>query len=163
MKKITIGFSRPKKWNPLSYLIMKIQGTPYSHVYLQFESTSLDRKLVYQASGLQVNFIGSVLFQDHHMTVKEFELEISDEAHKKTLQKAVDLAGMPYSKTQLFDILIHHFTGKSVLKDGRSAYVCSELVAEMLKDLDIHMPEDLDVVEPKDIYEVLDKAYGKIK
>src|SRR5690349_251313 len=105
MKTIAIGFSRPKKFNILSWLIMKVQRTEYSHVYVRFHSDSLDRDLIYQASGLQVNFVGGTLFKDHHLTVKEFSLSVTDETYKNTLQFAVDKAGMPYSIKQLFGIL----------------------------------------------------------
>lgn len=158
MKKIIVGFSRPKKWNILSYLIMKFQRTNYSHVYVKFRSESLNRDLIYQASGLQVNFVGSSLFYEHHIVVGEFELEISAEIYKKTLQFSVDKAGSPYSMKQLFNILLYTFTGKSILKDGRNAYICSELVGEILSDnFKIVIDKDLDIVTPKDIYKILSK------
>jgi hypothetical protein len=97
MRTIVVGFSRPKKWNLLSWLIMKIQRTNYSHVYVKFYSNSLERELIYQASGLQVNFVGSILFYNHHLAVKEFELDVSDESHINALRFAVDKAGTPYS------------------------------------------------------------------
>lgn len=158
MKTIVIGFSRPKKWNPISWLIMKVQLTNYSHVYVKFYSNSLERELIYQASGLQVNFVGSVLFYNHHLAVKEFELDISDEAHMKALRFAVDRAGTPYSIKQLFSILAYQITGKVPFKDGRNAYVCSELIGEMLTgNLQIKVDKDLDIVIPKDIYKILDR------
>jgi len=161
MKTVSIGFSRPSKWKLLSWIIRKVQGTDYSHVYLRFHSDSLDRDLIYQASGLQVNFVGKTLFEKDHIAVKEFDLQISDEAHKKALQFAVDTAGMPYSIKQLFGILVYSLTGKRVLQDGRSAYVCSELVAQMLsEDLGITITKDLDIVTPKDVYNILETYDG---
>jgi uncharacterized protein YycO len=161
MKKVSIGFSRPVKFKILSWLIRKVQRTEYSHAYIKFHSDSLDRDLIYQASGLQVNFVGKTLFEEDHVIVKEFDLQISDEAHKKALQFAVDRAGMPYSIKQLFGILIYNLTGNQVLKDGRSGYVCSELVAQMLsEDLGITITKDLDIVTPKDVYNILETYDG---
>jgi hypothetical protein len=156
MKKVVIGFSRPKKCSLLSKLIMKVQGTPYSHIYVKFYSASLNRELIYQASGLQVNFVGSIFFYDHHIAVKEFELEISDEVHLEALRFAVDKAGTPYSIKQLFSILAYMLTGKLLFRDGREAYVCSELIGEMLAEkIKITINKDLDIVIPKDIYNIL--------
>ncbi len=160
MRTITVGFSRPKKWNPLSWAIMKAQGAEYSHVYMKFYSSSLERELIYQASGLQVNFVGSKLFNDHHLTVHEFQFQISEESHKKALQFAVDNAGKPYSIKQLFSILSYISINKPLFKDGRSAYVCSELIGQMLKeDLGIKVEQDLDLIMPKDIYQILLKEF----
>ncbi len=161
MKTVVVGFSRPKHCTLLSKLIMKLQGTNYSHVYLMFYSESLDRKLIYQASGLQVNFVGSQLFYEHHIAVKEFELSISDEAYKKALQFAVDKAGSPYSIKQLFRILWYSTTGHLTQGDGRQMYVCSELVAQMLlEDFGLDVNKDLDLVTPKDLFELMSDIYG---
>lgn len=161
MKRVVVGFSRPKKLNIVSKLIMKMQGTDYSHAYLMFRSESLDRNLIYQASGLQVNFTGSQLFYEHHIVVKEFELLVSDESYKKALQFAVDKAGSPYSIKQLFSMLWYMLTGHQVAGDGRQAYVCSELVGQMLlEDFSIDLDKDLDLVTPKDLFELLSEIYG---
>lgn len=159
MKKVSIGFSRPKTFKPLSWLICKVQGTDYSHAYIKFHSDSLDRDLIYQASGLQVNFVGKTLFEADHIIVREFDIQISDAAHKKALQFAVDKAGTPYSIKQLLNILIYILIKKSPFEDGRSSYVCSELVGQMLKEeFGVEVSKDLDIVTPKDIYEIMDKG-----
>lgn len=156
MKKVIIGFSRPKTFKVLSWIIQKVQGADYSHVYIKFYSDSLERELVYQASGLEVNFVGSNLFNSSHIIVDEFELEISDEAHKKALQFAVDKAGTPYSIKQLFGILIYMISGKILFRDGRSGYVCSELIGQLLQEeFNFVISKDLDTIIPKDIHNIL--------
>lgn len=160
MRNVIVGFSRPKRWNLLSWLIMKVQKANYSHVYIKFYSPSLDREIIYQASGLQVNFIGSKLFNEHHVTVHEFQFPVSDESHTNAMRFAVDKAGSPYSIKQLFSILLYLATGKVYFRDGRSAYVCSELIGQMLtEDLKIPVNKDLDLVVPRDIYEILLKEF----
>ena len=163
MKKITIGFSRPKKWNLLSYLIMKVQKTEYSHVYIKFYSSSLDREIIYQASGLQVNFVGSEIFNKNHVTVKTYDLHVDDETYKNALVFAVDKAGISYSMKQLFHILGYMLTGKtSFFNKNLDGYVCSELAAEMLKDeLNLPISENLNLIIPRDIDQLLEKHYGK--
>ena len=127
-----------------------------------FKSESLDRKLVYQASGLQVKFVGSILFYDHNESVKEYELQISEETHKRLLQFAIDKAGQPYSIKQLFGIALYMLTDKVYLnEDGRSAYVCSELIGQIMVDvLGITVMKDLDLITPKDLYDILASIYG---
>lgn len=160
MKTIAIGFSRPKKFMILSWLIRKIQRTEYSHVYIKFQSDKYKRNLVYQASGLQVNFVGEEVFKDHCEIVKECSIQVSDEIYTKMMTFAIDRAGYPYSIEQLFNIVIYMITGKArTFSDGRSGYVCSELVGEMLRTiLGVLIKKDLDIVTPKDIYNALTEA-----
>lgn len=158
MRKVSIGFSRPTKFAILSWLIQTVQKTDYSHVYIKFYSSSYDRNIIYQASGLQVNFIGEQLFQEHHVVSKEFEFDVSEETYKKMMAFAIDRAGYPYSIKQLFNIAGYMITGKTLLsKDGRDSYVCSELASQMMEeDLKIPLDKDLDLITPKDVYVILD-------
>lgn len=160
MRTIAIGFSKPKSAKPLSWLIRKLQNTEYSHVYIKFTSDKYGRNIIYQASGLQVNFVGEAVFKDHCEVVKECSIQISDETYQKMMTFAIDKAGYPYSIKQLFNIVIYMVTGKThVLGSGREAYVCSELAGEMLKTiLNVAVNEDLDIVTPKDIDKALEEA-----
>ena len=158
MKTLIIGFSRPTTFKLLSWLIQKIEKTEYSHVYAKFYSSTINRQIIYQASGLEVNFVGSELFYKNHIAVKEFSISVSDEVYLETMRFAVDSAGMPYSIKQLFGILFYMLTGKVPVGDGRRGYVCSELMGQMLtQKLEKSVTKDLDLVLPKDIYNLLDK------
>lgn len=161
MKKVVIGFSRPKKFAILSWLIRTVQRTEYSHVYLKFHSDTYDRNIIYQASGLQVNFVGEQVFNEHHIVVKEFEFNISDETYKKMMSFAIDKAGYPYSIKQLFNIASYMLIGKTILKeDGRSAYVCSEIVSQMMiEDLNIVINKNLDLITPKNVCIILESYF----
>lgn len=158
MKKIYIGFSRPKKFAILSWLIRVVLKTEYSHVYVKFHSDTYDRNIIYQASGLQVNFVGEKLFDEKEIIVKEFEFDVSDDTYTKMMIFAIDKAGYPYSVKQLFDIAGYMLTKKVLLsEDGRNAYICSELASQMIKeDLKIPIDKDLDLITPKDVYIILD-------
>src|SRR5258708_2144045 len=106
MKTIKVGFSRPKAWFvPFSWLIRLCLKTPYSHVYIKTHSDSLNRDIIYQASGLQVNFVGNILFESKENIVKEFSLDISDEIYTNMMQDSIDIAGGPYSMWQIFNTL----------------------------------------------------------
>ncbi|HLD91720.1 MAG TPA: hypothetical protein VI911_12035 [Patescibacteria group bacterium] len=155
MKKMIIGFSRPKgkafPW--FSWVIRAKQGfTRYSHVYVKFSSLSIQREIIYQASGTQVNYIGSVLFYKHVHVVEEFEIEISDEQYLKMMQYMVDNAGKPYS---IKNILANVFRSEKLL-DGDEGFVCSELAGDILEKFKgLVFDKPLDIIQPKDVYIVL--------
>lgn len=162
MEQVYIGFSRPSGWfEPFSWAIRLAQWTPYSHVYIRIPSTSLNRDIVYQASGLAVNFIGSQRFQSKEIIVKEFPINISPESKTKVLQFSVDSAGAPYGVKEVFGIawvLFNSAFGRKVknpFADGSDSFVCSEFVGDILKnDLGINLP-DPENIDPKIVYNAM--------
>lgn len=159
---IIIGFSKPKKFHILSWLIQKIDRTEFSHVYLKIHSKSIQRDLIYQASGLSVNFCGIRIFNDKNESIIEFIIIITPEEKIEILKLAVDLAGKPYGMKELIGIGIVRFLGlfnkkiKNPYADGSKTYICSELAATILLKLNFKF-EELDSVTPKEIYEKLSK------
>jgi hypothetical protein len=133
MDSITIGFSKPKTWKPFAWLIMQGYGTPYAHVYIKFHSESYDRDLVYQASGLAVNFMNKQHFQEHNTVVQEFQIAISEEDKKAMVQFAIDSIGSPYGMKDCLGLAWVRFCeifGKKVknpFDDGMKMWVCCEL------------------------------------
>lgn len=51
MSSARIGFSRHRGFAPLSWAIMAVERTNFSHVYIKFYSASMGRWLVYEATG----------------------------------------------------------------------------------------------------------------
>lgn len=166
MENIYIGFSRPSGWfEPFSWLIRLAQWTKYSHVYIRVPSASLGRDVIYQASGLAVNFIGNERFRSKEIIVKEFPISISPESKIKILQFSVDSAGAPYGVKEVFGIawvLLNSAIGRKVsnpFSDGNNTFVCSEFVGDILKnDLGANLanPESID---PKVVYQYLESIY----
>ena len=163
MKIITVGFSSHKT-SILSKLIRLVEGTPYSHTYVKFRSDSLDRDLIYQASGLAVNFMSPIIFHDHNIVCAEYILEVPDEVHKKVLQFAIDNCGKPYGLKGLFGmayVKIARVFGKKVdnpFSDGGKTYVCSELVSTIIEHfLGKEIGENLDDVSPKDLHCIMQR------
>lgn len=168
MTKLIIGFSKPKKFKLISWCIRQVEKTPFSHVYLKFHSDNLDRDIIYQASGMQVNFTGSTMFLDHHKVVMEFQLETSEQENLEILKTCVDKAGIPYGIKQLLGlglVRVLAFFGKKIknpFSDKDTTYICSELVGFILIKYFNFRIEDLDSTSPKDIYLLLQK-YGQIR
>ena len=163
MKKITVGFSSGH--GPLVWLIKKAEKSPFSHAYIKFYSASLDRVLVYQASGLAVNFMGPDVFKTKAIVYQEFELEVSDEAYKKCIQFAIDKSGVGYGAKQLVGMGLVKLCSmfgrkiKNPFADGGSTYVCSELVFHLLNDIaDISITDfDPESDGPMELYSQISK------
>lgn len=151
MRKIVIGFSKPKGFfKPFSWMIRIFNRTPYSHVYCSHVSEKYKQSLIYQASGVQVNFMSLQQFIKHSHIVAEFEFEVSEEAFNNYMSWAIQESGAPYSTVKLFEIL----TRRDLVSDD-SQWVCSTLVAKICKDYLSHEDESLsmDYATPKEIYE----------
>jgi len=168
MRKIVIGFSRPKKfWAPFSWLIRAFDGfSPYSHTYVRFRSEKYDRSLIYQASHLMVNLMGERVFGQQALIVREFDLEINDETLKKVMTFAIDNAGEPYDLKSVFGIAMMKIVAlfgkriKNPFGNGRG-FFCSELVGAILVEvIDTRIYLSIPTMTPRDIYEALDSMPG---
>jgi hypothetical protein len=164
METIIVGFSTHKKFGIFPWLIKKVEKTPYSHVYLKFYSSKLDRDVIYQASGTKVNFVGTEIFNRDSVVIEEFSIDISDEVKTKTMRFCIDNAGIAYGMKQVLGIGIVRFFRlfnkeiKNPFSDGYKTEVCAELVGHILEDcLGNKLDIDLDTVGPKGIYDYVSK------
>ena len=157
---IIVGFSTHSSFNLLSEIIKFTEHTNFSHVYIKIFSTSLNRWLIYQASGLVVNFVGQDVFHIKNKEIAEFLVPITTEQKIKILQLAVDLAGKPYGIKDLIGIglvrlcSLIHWKIKNPFADGSKTYICSELAATILVQLGMSF-DSLDSATPKDVYDKL--------
>jgi hypothetical protein len=163
---LTIGFSKPKKFKLLAWIIQKVEGTDFSHTYMKFHSDSLSRDLIYQASGLTVNFCGCTTFYSEHVEVDSYVIYVTDEQRIRILQKAIDLAGKSYGIKLLLGIGLVRFYamfGKKIANpfSNKETYVCSKLIGAELEELGFTF-EDLNNTTPKDIRNALRSNYGKV-
>jgi hypothetical protein len=155
METVIIGFSRPKKFKPFAWIIMKVLRTNYDHVYVKFHSDSLERDIIYQASKTMINFMGTVVFENENIIVKEYTLEIMPENKKALMQFAVDNAGKPYSFKEIIGfawVKINSIFGRTIsnpFKEGKNEYVCSVLASYILENyLNRDIPGDFENVDP---------------
>lgn len=164
MKKLVVGFSKPKgRFMILADLIRWIQDTPYSHVFFKIENDNLRNHLFYHASGSKVNFMGTNLFFSKNIPIKMFEFEIDEQAFYKFLDAAIDRVGMKYSLLQLVGFPIATLFRLKRNPFGKKGYVCSELVAEVLKEVrNFSFDKDLSLVDLKDIYNLLSNENNTI-
>ena len=139
MRKITIGFSRPKaRFQLFADAIMAVDGSNFSHAYVRFHMDSYDRDVVFQASGLKVNLIEWNNFQAIETVVKEFAIPTSNETQLYVVQFAIDNLGAPYDIAGIVDVAAEKFAklfGKKIKPPvSQNGYYCSELVAHVLED-----------------------------
>lgn len=159
MNTIKIGFSKPKKWKPFAWLIMTGYGIPYDHVYLELYATKYDRKMIYQASGSKVNFMGRDLFHEENVVLAEYSVEIPNDKYIALMQFAIDNSGRPYGIKQAFGmaiVRIAEILGKSIknpFRDATATFVCSEMGAYILENFaNIQFERDVDDITPKDLW-----------
>lgn len=160
MSSLYIGFSYPKKFRIGAWVISKWLGKPYSHVYIKFESDTIPNTIYHAANGM-VHFMEENNFKSINHIIKEIKLPPSATARKVILTHAIYLAGVKYGYIELLKIFISDvctFLNCPIFKSYNGAgYICSELVAEVLKDYyGIQWDKPHHLIKPNDIEEVLD-------
>lgn len=165
MSSIIIGFSKPKAWfEPFSWLIRLVTWSPFSHAYIKYFNPYAQKWIVFQASGLKLNFVEKSRFENIENIYSEFEIPISESAKLNTVQFAIDSIGESYGFLQVVGfgfVLIMKVFGKKVKNPfyTTSSFFCSELVSQILNEIN---GSDLDVssMSPKDLYDyIVSKGY----
>lgn len=163
MEKIYIGFSY-HKGSPISSTIKMVESSEYSHVYIR--RASKYGEYVYQASGLQVNFMNLEIFKEENVTVEEYEFELPENKKEKLIAFFIKYAGASYATSSLFKLLLILLGRRVGLTfkfkgDGHKSFICSELGAFFCKEiLEIVIENDIDFVTPKDLNPIV-RAHGK--
>lgn len=157
--KVYLGFSKRPR-NLISETICLAERSKYSHVYVRVMSKY--GEYVYQASGIQVNFMNIDVFKKHNVTVEEYEFDVDEAGKTKLLTFFIKYAGVSYSMKSLFKIAIMMICDKIKFKgDGEDTFICSELGALLCENvLGIKIEEDMDFVTPKRLNPYV-KKYGK--
>lgn len=123
--------------------------------------------MIYQASGLQVNFMGVQYFDLYEIPIQEFRVQLGDDEYRRFMVWAIDNAGAPYSLKQALGILLVRLFNlrKNPLSADKKAWVCSELAGYVLSEFaktEISNSE-LDVAGPKAIFDICQKYLKPIE
>lgn len=160
--KLHIDLSKPSKWKPLAWLIMLCEGSKFSHASIRMEASSLDRELIYQATGSGVHFLGRRAFDENHLIVKSYTVEISDSGKVKLLQWCVDSCGKPYGKLQLLGIGLKRAAQlfgwkiKNPFASKDANYICCKLAVVALEEAGFYDFADPDEIGLNELEETLD-------
>lgn len=168
MRRVIVGFSRPKAWlKPFSWAIRLVERTPYSHVYIRTRADALGVDLIYQASGVQLNFMGLEHFKENALILYEFEGYLPDEKYREFMRWAITNSGASYSSKQPLGILAIKLFNlkKNPFANGRYAWVCSELVGFLLSSFfNLKIDEkELDTIGPRGIFDICKKHLKQIE
>ena len=160
MKQITIGFSRANTKLPVfSWLIMAVQRTNYSHVYLKYQDTFLDQPMYYQASHTLVNSMSEAVFMAQETVVQEFTFNVSDASFLACMKFAASQAGKPYGTMEILGLalceiaMIANVKIDNPVKDAGTTWICDQLIAELLVTCEnVKLLEPLNDMMPKDMF-----------
>ena len=138
LKTIIIGFSTPKRFKLISWLIRCIEGTPYSHSYVSF----LEDAIICHANKLGIHSISVSEFSNNNHTLFEFKFNVEDATYRDTLRYCQSFYGCPYGFKQLIGIaikkIINYLYKKDVCNifaDGSHTQICVEFCAYTLKKI----------------------------
>lgn len=135
MRKLIIGFS--DGGNTLSALIKLTTKSKISHVFVML--TEDDETVIYQASGLTVNYENYKHFLSHEKIIELYSIDLTDEDYEKLNKFRLQNVGLPYAGRELVGFLWVLFCrqfGKKVnnpLSMGSHAYICVDIAA-------VHLP-----------------------
>lgn len=153
---ITIGFSTPKEFKIGSALIRTIERTDFSHVYIALAprlNSPLPFTKVFQASYGDVNCLTYANFKDKNEIFFEKAIEVDEKAYYEVANWLWSQLQKPYAFTQLLGIAFN----SSIGKQGDDSYICTELVARLLKDkLKLDIRQSLDYIGLNDMKEIIE-------
>lgn len=177
---VCVGFSRPKKWKIFAWLIMLFEGTDFSHTYVTWRNSRIDRRKVFEAVGGGTRSIKNTTFRSHNEVVDLYEFTITTDSEKAEIeieQYVTDIVGTKYSIKHLMGLAYMramNFMCKVIhakkrygnpFKDGKYSQICVEAGADLVqKILKIKLPgniEDLGLVEYHDLISKLGKKVSK--
>lgn len=150
--KLYVGFSTRKKKLIGNILIEKVEGTPYSHVFL------LKDGVVFQAgwpSG--VGTVGIEEFKSHHNILELLEYDLSPEQSLLYDGFVKGCEGKLYSEVQILAIALAKYANVKFEKlNGTKKYICSELCADALNFLlGFKFKKQHDFITPLDLNQEL--------
>lgn len=164
MRKLRIGFSKPKnKLFPVfSWAIRLYEKTPFSHVYIRWE-TKWGTWLCYHAANLNIHFLGESSFAREIEIVDEFEGEITEEQFDLLMQFCTKYVGEGYALKEVITIPLHDL-GFKVGTDGSSKQYCAELVARAFGKMGYkELTPNLDRVKLIHVYNFVKQNFKKVE
>lgn len=157
--KIYIGFAKPTTTFPIfGWIIQWVESRPYDHVYIRMPEPMDNEYIIFQASKSIVNIFNKDIFLASNASLKEYEIDITDEQYIQLWRFALANLGIPYSLKEDFGILlmkVFHLK-KQPYNEGMSSQFCSKLGAIICKMLGISIPVEVSEVDPSLLDKILE-------
>lgn len=97
-KATLVGFSTPKRFNPLSWLVRKLTGSTVSHAWLLYRDHDFDLEMVMEAHEFGFRLLPYDTFQRHNVVVEvvnpDVNLDIGLRMLARRLGSAYDYGGL---------------------------------------------------------------------
>lgn len=150
-----ILFTKRKAFNPLSWLIMKIEKAHYSHVVIYFE-TNLG-PIIFESSVHGVVATSYAHFIKKNIVVDFINLNPFEGQEKTMFKRALELIGTKFSVIGLIGAGVSRVfrLGKNIFNDGSKTEFCSEFVYDVLDEAFILNGFDPEYDGPKKLNELL--------
>lgn len=157
MKKITIGFSKPKKQKIFSLAIQLIEKREYSHSYIIIDD------MVYHAAHGMVHSVLLANFTKNNECILSYDIKISQELFDAAFVFLKNTLGVTYGFDQILGIFIQKIFRKRepIIINNSQRIVCSELCARYLDAAGITIDVPFDSVTPSDLQAFLEDKYGE--
>jgi len=160
--RIRIGVSTPKRWNPLSPILRRVMGTPYSHIWILLDDALFDVDMVLGTETHGFQLIPYERFLKTNNVVMVYDPDPS--YHLDVGLRAVaPLIGEPYDKVGLIGmawVMLGRWLKRKVRNPLASskALFCSESVALVLAKSAVPEAAMLvpELATPADVVAVLD-------
>ena len=130
MKTIIVGFSTHK--GAFSWLIRTATSSSISHTYIRLPVCEYNTSMIFQASGLLVNYCSDDVFSKKNQVIEEYDITLSDEQAAIGEEFRIRESGKPYAIKQIFGFIyvlgMRKFNKKvaNPFSDGKQSYVCVE-------------------------------------
>lgn len=169
---ISIGFSKRKNFNLISKSISWVEGSEFSHTFVSWRCTNIDRRKVYEAVGSGSRKISNVRFKEKAEVTHIFHFEVSANDLFLIDQFTHDQAGTPYGYKHLVGIgimriknMFYRLSGsdkkaKNPFKDGQYSQICVESGALVMELAGKKLPGNMEDYGLKEFFDFV-KKHGK--
>jgi hypothetical protein len=155
MKKITIGFSTPKKFNIVSFLVRSIERTPYSHTFIGFHGCT-GRKLVTEVNTNNVNINGWYNFIKKNKVISYAIIKVNDELYWTLIDAIHERLGHKYGYKTIIGLFLNRVFGlKNPWTDGPETLLCHEYLIFILNELGFSININAEKEGPKALHDWL--------
>lgn len=147
-----ILFVEGSNWNPLSILIKWVSGGKYSHVAIGIEDDLiLETEYTIKARVIDVKKTKYLTKRKHEIIHVDF-----NEEQKRDLPLVIlQFLGKKYDFGLIIKMFLKYVFRIPVWNKDDDAYICSELVAELLLDLGVIDNEKTVNMSPSELYNYL--------
>ena len=147
-------FVEGSKWNPISWMIKKISGGKYSHVAIAIaDDLILETEYTIKARVIDVNKTKYLSKRKHSVV----HIELNEEQKRDLGILILQYIGKKYDFGLIIKMFLKYVLHIPIWNKDDDEYVCSELVAELLLDLDVIDNELAVNMSPSELYDYLVK------